>query len=332
MADDVADRPGARRGRWRWSAGWSSWAAPPAPSPASRPGSRCRARWSPAAGFDQLAPELLAEIADELNVGAGLLPMGGSLVDTTAKANFRRARQAFRQGRAGRGARRSPRPTRRRSARPRCGHGHGVGRGRRRDGRRSRRTRSLHRDAARGLGGRLRLRRHGRPRPADHPVAAAGGPGPGRDPADPGGAQDSRARGVGPDRAALSPPSRRTPRRCRNTRPDRRRGPGDGLRGRGRRRLLRLALHRRAPVPDVPPAQGVTPLTSGPPFPDRGGGRFGYAAPGSLGIHPRPGEWPHPAPSRNPPGVMNGPRSKPWGSAPDPVRALRALVLKRRTG
>ena len=41
-----------------------------------------------AAGLDQLGSELIAEIAAELNVGT-VLPMGQSLVDATAKANFR---------------------------------------------------------------------------------------------------------------------------------------------------------------------------------------------------------------------------------------------------
>ncbi len=41
-----------------------------------------------APGLDRLTPELIAEVAAELNVGT-VLPMGQSLVDITAKANFR---------------------------------------------------------------------------------------------------------------------------------------------------------------------------------------------------------------------------------------------------
>jgi isoleucyl-tRNA synthetase len=44
-----------------------------------------------ATGFDALSPELRTQIAQELNVAslASLSEVGGSLVDTTAKANFR---------------------------------------------------------------------------------------------------------------------------------------------------------------------------------------------------------------------------------------------------
>jgi isoleucyl-tRNA synthetase len=50
-----------------------------------------------AAGFDDLPEELLAEVATELNVGsvASLAVTGGSLVDTTAKANFRTLGKRF---------------------------------------------------------------------------------------------------------------------------------------------------------------------------------------------------------------------------------------------
>jgi isoleucyl-tRNA synthetase len=50
-----------------------------------------------APGFEELSPELLAEVAAELNVGA-VDPVGGaggSLVDTTAKANFRTLGRRF---------------------------------------------------------------------------------------------------------------------------------------------------------------------------------------------------------------------------------------------
>ena len=50
-----------------------------------------------AAGFDDLPEELLAEIAAELNVGVvrPVSAAGGSLVDTSAKANFRALGKRF---------------------------------------------------------------------------------------------------------------------------------------------------------------------------------------------------------------------------------------------
>ncbi|AGL18846.1 isoleucine--tRNA ligase [Actinoplanes sp. N902-109] len=53
-----------------------------------------------AQGFDQLDPALLEEIAAELNVGVvlGVAAAGGSLVDTTAKANFRPLGKRFGKG------------------------------------------------------------------------------------------------------------------------------------------------------------------------------------------------------------------------------------------
>ncbi|MFI7604990.1 isoleucine--tRNA ligase [Micromonospora sp. NPDC049366] len=50
-----------------------------------------------AGGFDELSPELLAEVAAELNVGRvdAVGGAGGSLVDTTAKANFRTLGKRF---------------------------------------------------------------------------------------------------------------------------------------------------------------------------------------------------------------------------------------------
>ncbi|MGK5520594.1 isoleucine--tRNA ligase [Micromonospora sp. URMC 107] len=50
-----------------------------------------------ASGFDDLPPELLAEVAAELNVGSvsSVVTAGGSLVDTTAKANFRSLGRRF---------------------------------------------------------------------------------------------------------------------------------------------------------------------------------------------------------------------------------------------
>ncbi len=52
------------------------------------------------AGFDSLPDELRAQIAEELNVTslASLAGMGGSLVDTTAKANFRALGKRFGKG------------------------------------------------------------------------------------------------------------------------------------------------------------------------------------------------------------------------------------------
>ncbi|MFD3520362.1 isoleucine--tRNA ligase [Streptomyces sp. NPDC058653] len=53
-----------------------------------------------AAGFESLSPELRAQITDELNVSslAALSEVGGSLVDTTAKANFRALGKRFGKG------------------------------------------------------------------------------------------------------------------------------------------------------------------------------------------------------------------------------------------
>ncbi|MEU9773278.1 isoleucine--tRNA ligase [Streptomyces sp. NPDC047968] len=53
-----------------------------------------------AAGFETLSPELRAQITEELNVTslAALSEVGGSLVDTTAKANFRALGKRFGKG------------------------------------------------------------------------------------------------------------------------------------------------------------------------------------------------------------------------------------------
>ncbi|GAA3067562.1 hypothetical protein GCM10020000_59900 [Streptomyces olivoverticillatus] len=53
-----------------------------------------------AAGFETLGAELRAQIAEELNVSslASLSEVGGSLVDTTAKANFRALGKRFGKG------------------------------------------------------------------------------------------------------------------------------------------------------------------------------------------------------------------------------------------
>jgi isoleucyl-tRNA synthetase len=53
-----------------------------------------------AAGFEDLSPELRAQIAEELNVSslAGLSEVGGSLVDASAKANFRVLGRRFGKG------------------------------------------------------------------------------------------------------------------------------------------------------------------------------------------------------------------------------------------
>lgn len=53
-----------------------------------------------ASGFESLSPELRAQITEELNVSslASLSEVGGSLVDTTAKANFRALGKRFGKG------------------------------------------------------------------------------------------------------------------------------------------------------------------------------------------------------------------------------------------
>lgn len=53
-----------------------------------------------ASGFDALSPDLHAQITEELNVSslASLSEVGGSLVDTTAKANFRALGKRFGKG------------------------------------------------------------------------------------------------------------------------------------------------------------------------------------------------------------------------------------------
>ncbi|MFC9604487.1 isoleucine--tRNA ligase [Streptomyces niveus] len=53
-----------------------------------------------ASGFETLSPELRAQITEELNVSslASLAEVGGSLVDTTAKANFRALGKRFGKG------------------------------------------------------------------------------------------------------------------------------------------------------------------------------------------------------------------------------------------
>jgi isoleucyl-tRNA synthetase len=53
-----------------------------------------------AQGYEELPAELLAQIAEELNVTAieSLAEVGGSLVDTTAKANFRALGKRFGKG------------------------------------------------------------------------------------------------------------------------------------------------------------------------------------------------------------------------------------------
>jgi len=53
-----------------------------------------------AAGFESLSPELRAQITEELNITAlaSLSEVGGSLVDTTAKANFRALGKRFGKG------------------------------------------------------------------------------------------------------------------------------------------------------------------------------------------------------------------------------------------
>ena len=177
-ADLYADRPGAVQ---------ADGAGPPAGGAgprhargvrASRPASRCPARWSRRRASTTLAPELHAQITEELNVSslASLSEVGGSLVDTTAKANFRALGKRF--GKGVQAVAKAVAARRRGGAVPGPARGHGVGRGRRRDGHPRPGRGHHHRDPARGLVGGVRLGRDGRPGPGDHPGAAARGPGP----------------------------------------------------------------------------------------------------------------------------------------------------------
>ena len=115
--------------RWRWSAGWSSSAGRPARRRRCAPASRWPVRSSPRPAGRTLPRDLVAEVADELNVlelvelaGA----VGGELVDVTVKIDFRAVgrrmgkqvqavAQAVAAADAGRAGRRLPRRARRRS-------------------------------------------------------------------------------------------------------------------------------------------------------------------------------------------------------------------------
>ena len=106
------------RSRWCWCAAWSSWAAPRARSRASRPVSRCPARWSRRTGFEALVPGPARADhrgAERQRRWPRSREVGGSLVDTTAKAQLPRAGQAVRQGRPG-----GREGRRRRRTPPRC--------------------------------------------------------------------------------------------------------------------------------------------------------------------------------------------------------------------
>ena len=95
-----------------------------------------------ATGFDTLDPELHAQITEELNVSslASLSEVGGSLVDTTAKANFRALGKRF--GKRVQDVAKAVAERRRGRAVAGAARGHGVGRGRRRDDHPRSRTRS----------------------------------------------------------------------------------------------------------------------------------------------------------------------------------------------
>ena len=76
--------------RWTWSGASSSWAGRPAPRPRCAPGSRSRGPPSPPPGGRALPRDLVAEVADELNV-AELIELAGvgELVDVSLKIDFR---------------------------------------------------------------------------------------------------------------------------------------------------------------------------------------------------------------------------------------------------
>ena len=153
----------------------------------------------------RMTDELLAEVAEELNVGAvePLSSAGEGLVEFSAKGNFRALGQAVRQ--ADPAGRRGHRRRRRRRA------GRGAG-GRRQGGRLARRRGrggaarrgDRLRATARGLVGRQRAGRDRRPRPRAHPGAGPGRSRPGGGPAGAGRPQEQRLRRQRPDRADLA--------------------------------------------------------------------------------------------------------------------------------
>ena len=228
-------------------------------APAAGPGAGLGAAASPSS-----TAELLAEIADELNVGVGdcIGRAGGcSLVDTTAKANFRALGKRFGKAvqqvaaaiaaadAAALASSAAARPARRRSpwtARPvALGPDEVI----------------VTETPREGWAVAVRRRRDARARPAPHAGAAPGRAGPRGDPADPGGPQDQRPGGLRPDRAAV-----RGDRRARRPRPSREHGDlvadevlaTDYAPGRpdwaGRR-----AVRRRGPGPDLLAPEGLMP-------------------------------------------------------------------------
>ena len=183
-------------------------------------------------GFAALEPELIAEIAAELNV-AVVLPVSASeesLVDTTAKANFRPLGKRF-----GKGVQDVAKAIAAADAavlKQQLAAGTATCHGRRRSGGAHPGRGDHHRDAARGLGG--RLGRRGDPGAGSAPDAGAapGRAGPRRHPAHPGGPQDQRPGGLRPHRAAL---------------PGRRRADGGGAGGAPRSGRRRGAGHELRP-------------------------------------------------------------------------------------
>lgn len=245
-----------------------------------------------AQGWEELPADLRAQIAEELNVSTleSLAEVGGSLVDTTAKANFRALGKRFGKGVqdvakavAAADAAALAAGLRATGAASVELNGEQISLSRRGD---------HHRDPARGLGRRQRVRRHRRPRPGHHAGAQAPGHRPRRDPPDPGGPQELRPGRRRPDRPALARHDRGDGRGHRRARsPGRRGGPGHRLLRR-RRRLGVRDLLRRGPRPRLPAPQGLTeraeaavtsPVTAASPFPRP----FPWRVPGAPGDETR---------------------------------------------
>ena len=151
------------------------------------------------------------------------------------------------------------------------------------------------------------VRRDGRARPGDHAGAAARRARAGRDPADPGGPQELRARCGRPDRGAVAAADEElAPRRCAaHAGADRRGGPRHGLRRRRRRRRL-----RRPPSPTRPsasPSTSAASPTGTPDGPSRLGERLGPSGVrGPASGRPRGGKGQGPAGKRFPGGPALG--------------------------
>ena len=194
-----------------------------------------------APGWARLPRDLVAEVADELNV-AELVELSavGELVDVSVKIDFRavgrrlgKQVQAVAKAVAAADAARADR---------RLPGRHGRRRGRRRPGPAGGGRPDRHRDPARGLDRRQRRRADRRTGPDAHPGAGAGRAGPRGGPAGPGGPQDQRPGGQRPHRAVVDRRRRRGRQALeRARRADRRRG----ARGvRARRDAGRRAGHR----------------------------------------------------------------------------------------